>query len=135
MTIPLLNSGSLVVLGKSKWRWSDRLNAMLELMMETSDRENILIQIAEVEKQLTKLHQQQETAETTLRLLRERLAQYDNENACQAITPFAAPVPAAANLTPEDKVALFLRLFRGREDVYPKLWHNKKTDKKGYSPQ
>jgi len=102
--------------------------------MDTSDRNNFLIKIAEVEKQIANLHQQQVTAETTLRSLRERLAQYDNENTCHEITPSAAPVPAAANLTPEDKVALFLRLFRGREDVYPKLWQNQQADKKGYSP-
>jgi hypothetical protein len=38
------------------------------------------------------------------------------------------------HLTPAEKVALFLRLFRGRDDVYPKLWQNPKTGKKGYAP-
>lgn len=32
------------------------------------------------------------------------------------------------------KVALFRSLFRGREDVFPKLWINRKTGVKGYSP-
>lgn len=32
------------------------------------------------------------------------------------------------------KVALFRALFRGREDVFPKLWINRKTGVKGYSP-
>jgi hypothetical protein len=32
------------------------------------------------------------------------------------------------------KVALFRALFRGREDVFPKLWINRKTAVKGYSP-
>jgi len=31
-------------------------------------------------------------------------------------------------------VARFLQLFRGRDDVYPKLWQNHKTGKKSYSP-
>ena len=36
--------------------------------------------------------------------------------------------------TAEDKVALFLSLFRCRKSVYPKFWENQKQDKKGYSP-
>ena len=40
----------------------------------------------------------------------------------------------ATGLTPEEKITLFLRFFRGREDVYPKLWQNHKSGKKGYSP-
>jgi len=35
--------------------------------------------------------------------------------------------------TTEEKVALFRRLFRGREDVYPVRWENK-ASKSGYSP-
>jgi len=34
----------------------------------------------------------------------------------------------------EKKITLFRNLFRGREDVYPKLWISTKTGKKGYSP-
>ncbi|MBI4681273.1 MAG: DEAD/DEAH box helicase family protein, partial [Nitrospirae bacterium] len=32
------------------------------------------------------------------------------------------------------KIALFRSLFRGREDIYPRLWTSKKTGNKGYSP-
>ena len=32
------------------------------------------------------------------------------------------------------KIVLFRSLFKGRSDVYPKLWVSKKTGKKGYSP-
>lgn len=35
--------------------------------------------------------------------------------------------------SPEDKIALFRSLFRGREDVYPVRWTSK-TGKSGYSP-
>ncbi len=34
----------------------------------------------------------------------------------------------------EDKINLFLSLFRCRKSVYPKLWENQKQDRKGYSP-
>ena len=36
--------------------------------------------------------------------------------------------------TPPEKIELFLKLFRCREDVYPKLWENPKKGIKGYSP-
>jgi superfamily II DNA or RNA helicase len=34
----------------------------------------------------------------------------------------------------DQKIALFRMLFRGREDVYPILWENKQTGRKGYAP-
>ena len=40
------------------------------------------------------------------------------------------PVPS----TSKEKIALFLELFRGRTDVYPKRWVNTKKGTKGYSP-
>jgi hypothetical protein len=36
--------------------------------------------------------------------------------------------------TSKQKVSLFLELFRGRTDVYPKRWVNTKKGTKGYSP-
>ena len=36
--------------------------------------------------------------------------------------------------TPEEKADIFLKLFRARESVYPRLWENSKTGKKGYAP-
>ena len=38
------------------------------------------------------------------------------------------------NQSLEDKIALFKSYFRGREDVYSKLWINNRTGKRGYSP-
>lgn len=35
---------------------------------------------------------------------------------------------------PSEKISLFRSLFRGREDVFPRRWTNKKTGKSGYSP-
>jgi superfamily II DNA or RNA helicase len=34
----------------------------------------------------------------------------------------------------EQKITLFRMLFRGREDVYPLLWENRQTGRKGYAP-
>ncbi len=35
---------------------------------------------------------------------------------------------------PESKIALFRSLFRGRDDVYPRRFENRKTGKSGYAP-
>ncbi len=35
---------------------------------------------------------------------------------------------------PDDKAALFLNYFRGRDDVYARLWVNNRAGKRGYSP-
>lgn len=35
---------------------------------------------------------------------------------------------------PEVKIALFRSLFRGRDDIYPRRFENRKTGKSGYSP-
>jgi len=40
----------------------------------------------------------------------------------------------AGPTTAADKVALFRSLFRGRDDVFPKLWINRNTGRKGYAP-
>ncbi len=43
------------------------------------------------------------------------------------------PPPAPTRFTTEEKIALFRRLFRGREDVYPQRWESAKGTS-GYSP-
>lgn len=40
----------------------------------------------------------------------------------------------ASTLSPEVKIALFRTLFKGREDLYPKMWLSKNGDRKGYMP-
>lgn len=44
------------------------------------------------------------------------------------------PVNSETPETSEQKIHLFLKLFRCREDVYPRRWENRKTGKSGYSP-
>jgi superfamily II DNA or RNA helicase len=44
-------------------------------------------------------------------------------------------VEPVTNQSPaEDKVALFMSLFRGRQDVYPRRFESKRTGKSGYQP-
>jgi hypothetical protein len=42
--------------------------------------------------------------------------------------------PISNSSSPEEKIALFRSLFRGREDVYPRRFENRKTNKAGYAP-
>nr|WP_202905155.1 hypothetical protein [Paraburkholderia mimosarum] len=46
-----------------------------------------------------------------------------------AVRNTGAPV-----LSPEQKVQLFRRLFRGRTDVYPLRWESRNSGKSGYAP-
>ena len=39
-----------------------------------------------------------------------------------------------ANSPASEKIALFLKRFHGRDDVYAKRWYNYKTRKSGYAP-
>jgi len=48
--------------------------------------------------------------------------------------PRAAPNAESSRLSTADKVALFRRLFRGRDDVFPIRWESRTTGKSGYSP-
>ena len=44
------------------------------------------------------------------------------------------PKPTDNNQSPIDHALLLKDYFRGREDVYAKLWINNRTGKRGYSP-
>ncbi len=99
--------------------------------MSTPGRDSILRKIADAEGQIASLNQQREDVAATLSSLRERLALYDEENRRHLTTPATAVVSTSTKLAPGDTIALFLRLFRGREDVYPKLLQNQRTGKKG----
>ena len=43
-------------------------------------------------------------------------------------------LPRTPLTTPEERIALFMRLFRCRDDVFPKMWENQKKGTRGYSP-
>ena len=45
-----------------------------------------------------------------------------------------ADAPIASASSPQEKIALFRRLFAGRTDVFPLRWENGKTGRSGYAP-
>ncbi|MFC1335146.1 MAG: restriction endonuclease subunit R, partial [gamma proteobacterium symbiont of Clathrolucina costata] len=70
---------------------------------------------------------------------RRRLVELKQELATTVSTPADLSAPVVKPrvdipTTAEGKIHLFRKLFRGRDDVYPKLWVSTKTGRKGYSP-
>lgn len=51
-----------------------------------------------------------------------------------ALVPPATPIQLNSNLSTEQKIALFRRLFGGRTDVYPIRWVSKDGTRSGYTP-
>jgi hypothetical protein len=51
-------------------------------------------------------------------------------------SPEKIPLPASVtnHSPPLEKIVLFRSLFRGREDVYPRRFENRKTGRSGYAP-
>jgi len=68
----------------------------------------------------------------------DRLAALLDSHAIQwrqpALSHPAVREPESTHLSPDEKVALFRRLFRGRVDVYPIRWESKTSGKSGYAP-
>jgi len=68
----------------------------------------------------------------------DRLAALLDSHAIQwrqpALSQPAVREPESTHLSPDEKVALFRRLFRGRVDVYPIRWESKTSGKSGYAP-
>lgn len=78
-------------------------------------------------RRLAELERQRVESAERLIVLEAQLAQQPGATQAQAL-PFSAPD------TPAGKVALFKSLFRGRDDVFPKLWTNTRTKRSGYAP-
>lgn len=81
--------------------------------------------------------------ETLEAQLREQLQGVENTRAqiqdlkgqIRALEEGVAPILSRElPLGPSEKVTLFRSLFRGREDVYPRLWTSQKGGRKGYTP-
>src|SRR5210317_1800802 len=97
-----------------------------------TDRSKILSEITALEEKLTALKAETSQAEEMLTSLRDSLQNLEEPQAgatASTTRDSCHPPP-----TPDEKVALFRSLFRGRDDIYPQMWVHQKTGKKGYSP-
>lgn len=97
-----------------------------------TDRSALLSEISAVEERLAELTAEARLNEKKLNSLKQALR--DIERSQPAETTHATHQPTHGDHSAEEKVALFRNLFRGRDDVYPQMWINSKTGKKGYSP-
>ena len=80
--------------------------------------------MAEIEVELESIELRRQALLTEMKQLREAAESQ------QLQLPTASCVPQSS----EEKVALFLTLFGARKSVYPRLWENPKSGRKGYSP-
>ncbi|MET0155210.1 MAG: DEAD/DEAH box helicase family protein [Rickettsiales bacterium] len=62
------------------------------------------------------------------------LSELDELRKHQEEEPRALLRQTPSALSPEQKISLFMDLFQGRPDVFPKRWDNAKTGKSGYAP-
>ncbi len=100
--------------------------------MASSSRDSIAAAIAAEEARLAALDHEREDVRSRLKQLGVELAAVDSRTPRrEATAPLCSP---SSSLTSAEKVALFRSLFRGRDDVYPTLWENARTGKKGYAP-
>jgi superfamily II DNA or RNA helicase len=87
--------------------------------------------IAREEARVARLEEERRLAKGRLEALRSELAELGT-GAPGPLLPLI-PEPMRPE-TSAEKGALFRRLFRGRDDLYPKLWTNTTTGRKGYAP-
>lgn len=66
-------------------------------------------------------------------LLRSHRITWEAPTPSKSIHPLTEYAPATVHFTTDGKIALFCRLFRGREDVYAQRWESAKGTS-GYSP-
>jgi hypothetical protein len=64
----------------------------------------------------------------------ERLGVLERARAEDVKQPLQVVADITMTSSTSEKIALFRKLFRGREDVLPRRWENPKTGKVGYSP-
>jgi len=94
------------------------------------DKNAILSAIANIESRLKEIDSKRDHMIKDLSRLKRALTEIETsaKNPCNSASSLNIPFPL------ESKIALFRSLFRGREDVYPKLWISMKSGAKGYSP-
>jgi superfamily II DNA or RNA helicase len=93
-----------------------------------NERDQILKAVAHLEAEIMRLKEARDRADSELEKLRAKLVELYDVESSPAREQFSRYAP------PEEKIQLFANLFRGRGDVFARLWESRKTGKKGYSP-
>ena len=100
-------------------------------MNPSDDRESLLRVIVESRRRLAEIDAERLELAAALSILEARFTASISEP--EVVGPAAQPA-VVQPLSTAAKLALFRKLFRGRVDVFPRLWANSKTGKRGYSP-
>jgi hypothetical protein len=88
-------------------------------------------ELAQAQARLAELERESAEVRARIKTLRTRLAS-PPPNQVYQVTP---PPPASVReMNSADKLALFRQLFRGRDDVFARLWINPRKQTKGYAP-
>jgi superfamily II DNA or RNA helicase len=80
-----------------------------------------------LQQKLAALHAEQQHIQARMNLLLREKQRTES-------TPPVAVKTASSIYSPQDKIAIFRRLFKGRTDVYPKRFESRKTGRSGYQP-
>ena len=100
--------------------------------MTSGSHDSLAKAIAAQQAKLAELDREREEVRVHLERLRIDLVALDSAAVERVAT--APSTSVASSMTSSEKVALFRSLFRGRDDIYPKLWENTRTGKRGYAP-
>ena len=102
--------------------------------MNGRDPRDLQEELTRAEEQLARIDAERDHLVQRISELKAQLssAREKADRARQPVRP--AAMLDKAPTSSQEKVALFLELFRGRTDVYPKRWINAKKGTKGYSP-
>ena len=95
-----------------------------------------------LEKQVADLQRELATVREENTLLRASLNRTENNELSTTRPEVPAWIPdmdmpttaTPGNLTTDEKVAIFQRLFKGRSDMYPVRWESRTSGKSGYAP-
>jgi len=88
-------------------------------------------ELERAEARLKDLERESAEVRARIKALHEQLASPPPRTFYQIAPPART---AVREMAPADKVALFCQLFRGRDDVFARLWVNQKKQAKGYAP-
>ena len=97
------------------------------LCLDKSAMDPINSELHHLQQKLATLHAEQQHIQARMNLLLREKQRTES-------TPPAAVKTASSIYSPQDKIAIFRRLFKGRTDVYPKRFESRKTGRSGYQP-
>ena len=95
----------------------------------TEDKNTILSAINRLKSRLEEINNEREQILQDLEKLQDELRSIESLDILTV-----SPITVNAQSTIKEKISLFRTLFKGRDDIYPRLWISKKTGAKGYSP-